>query len=354
MRLFWAMVQLYKGAILFLFGRYSFSHYLKFIPISGAISNQTKESRKENKVPLPKLRIYDILKVVILYSFRKGKTILEKKEKEISQHEDVAEKVAWQFFKDEVMAFLGIDGKVVNVLSNETIHLELKKMYEDLSFLMEDDTIKHFEFQSTNEGLIGLKRFRVYEAELSYQFKKAVTTYVLYSGKIKKPMTKFTEGINTFQVQPIIMQDQNADEVLEKLQQKVELGEKLTKEDLLPLVLCPLMGGETSQKDRVQAAYNITNKAITEDDELIRKVEAVVYVMADKFLDSVDMKELKEELKMTRQGRMMYEEGIVSGIVRTCKKFGALKDEAVKQIVEAFGKTEEEAEKQVEEYWDHV
>ena len=89
-------------------------------------------------------------------------------------------------------------------------------------------------------------------------------------------------------------------------------------------------------------------------NELLRKVKAVVYVMADKFLDLVDMKELKEELKMTRQGRMMYEEGIVSGIVRTCKKFGALKDEAVKQIVEAFGKTEEEAEKQVEEYWDHV
>lgn len=61
-----------------------------------------KNQEKENKVPLSKLRIYDILKVVILYSFRKGKTILEKKEKEISQHEDVAEKVAWQFFKDEV------------------------------------------------------------------------------------------------------------------------------------------------------------------------------------------------------------------------------------------------------------
>lgn len=158
-----------------------------------------------------------------------------------------------------------------------------------------------------------------------------------------------------FQVQPIIMQDQNADEVLGKLQQKVESGEKLTKEDLLPLVLCPLMGGETSQKDRVQAAYNITNKAIAEDDELIRKVEAVVYVMADKFLDSVDMKELKEELKMTRQGRMMYEEGRLDGmiaVIKICKKFGALKNEAVNQIVETFGKTEEEAEKQVEEYWD--
>ncbi len=233
---------------------------------------------------------------------------MEEKETKISQHEDISEKAAWQFFKDEVMAFLGIDGKVVNVLANETIHLELKKMFEDLNFLMEDDTIKHFEFESTNEGLSGLKRFRVYEAILSYQYKKAVTTYVLYSGKIKNPMTKFTEGLNTFHIQPIIMQDKNADEVIEKLQQKVE---------------------------------------------------AMVYVMADKFLDSMDMEALKEELKMTRQGRMMYEEGRMDGrlegiivVVRMCKKLGALQQEAVEQIMEGFGKTSEEAQKEVEKYWD--
>ena len=114
---------------------------------------------------------------------------------------------------------------------------------------------------------------------LSHQFKKAVTTYVLYSGKIKRPMTKFTEGINTFQIQPIIMQDENADDVISRLQKKVELGEMLTKEDLLPLVLCPLMAGELSQKDRVKAAYQITSKATTEDVDVIRKVEAVVYQM---------------------------------------------------------------------------
>lgn len=51
----------------------------------------------------------------------------------------------------------------------------------------------------------------------------------------------------------------------------------------------------------------------------------------------------------------MYEEGRLDGmiaVIKICKKFGALKNEAVNQIMEAFGKTEEEAEKQVEEYWD--
>lgn len=142
---------------------------------------------------------------------------------------------------------------------------------------------------------------------------------------------------------------------------KVNAGQKVTKEDLLPLVLSPLMSGEWSQKERIRAAYEITRKAAADDAEMIKKVEAVVYIMADKFLDSKDMEELKEEIKMTRIGKMLYEdgkiegklEGMILGVVRTCKKFGTLKGDAVKQIMEEFGKTHEEAQKEVEKYWEN-
>lgn len=146
---------------------------------------------------------------------------------------------------------------------------------------------------------------------------------------------------------------------------KVNAGQKVTKEDLLPLVLSPLMSGELFQKERIRAAYEITRKAAADDAEMIKKVEAVVYIMADKFLDSKDMEELKEEIKMTRIGKMLYEdgrtegklegklEGMILGVVRTCKNFGALKGDAVKQIMEEFGKTHEEAQKEVEKYWEN-
>ena len=231
----------------------------------------------------------------------------------ISQHEDTALKVTAQFFRDEIMPALHIGGKVVSILPTEDIHLELKKGYEDFNFLMDDGTIKHFEFQSTNQGRIGLKRFRVYEAQLSYEHKKDVVTYVLFSGNIKKPKTKLRSGINTYQIQPIIMKDKNADEVIAELNRKIAVGEEVTKTDLLPLVLSPLMGGEMSQKERVSAAYDITRKAIGVDAEVIRKVEAVIYIMADKFLDSVEMEQLKEEIKMTRLGKMLYDDGRAEG-----------------------------------------
>ena len=46
---------------------------------------------------------------------------------------------------------------------------------------------------------------------------------------------------------------------------------------------------------------------------VIQKVEAVIYIMADKFLNAKEMKQLKEELKMTRLGQMLYEDGKIEG-----------------------------------------
>ena len=73
----------------------------------------------------------------------------KKQPAKISQHEDAALKVTAQFFRDEIMPVLNIEGTVVSILPTEEIHLELKKGFEDFNYLMSDDSITHFEFQST-------------------------------------------------------------------------------------------------------------------------------------------------------------------------------------------------------------
>ena len=60
-----------------------------------------------------------------------------------------------------------------------------------------------------------------------------IQTYVLYSGKIENPMTEFTEGFNTYRIYLIIMQDENADILIEEPQAKLESGESETREDVV-------------------------------------------------------------------------------------------------------------------------
>ena len=245
------------------------------------------------------------------------------------QHEDTALKTCMQFFADELLPFFGIHEQVKAIAPTELVHLDVSKLFQDFNLIMEDGTWKHFEFQSTNEGLDGLKRFRVYESMTSYQNKVPVTTYVLYSGNIKNPKTYFSEGINTYQIVPIIMVDYDADTYIAKLKEKLKKFEAITKEDLIPLTMCSIMGGTMSQIERAKAAYMITTAATTIDAEIIRKVQAVIYAMADKFLESDDLSELRKVVSMTRLGRMIADDAAYETKLKNARNLLGLLDEQI-------------------------
>ena len=156
------------------------------------------------------------------------------------QHEDIALKTAFQYFTEELLPYFGITGKVMKIAPTELIYLDVKKFHE------------------------------------GYQHKVSVTTYVLFSGRIKNPMTEFHEGINTFRIVPIIMRSRNADKLIARLQEKQECGEELTKEDMALLTLCLLMDGKMSLKDCVEAAYQITWKAASISREEQNRIEAKI------------------------------------------------------------------------------
>lgn len=229
------------------------------------------------------------------------------------QHEDAALKTAFLYFAKELLPYFGITKKVVGAAATDMMKLELEKYHEDFNFIMEDGSWTHFEFQSQNGGRRDLKRFRAYEAVTSYQHKVAVTTYVLFSGNIKKPMTEYTEGVNTYRIIPITMKSRNADQLIAGLREKQEREEELRREDLALLTLCLLMDGEMSLKDRVRAAYQITREAEAVDREVIDKIETILYVMADKFLDALEMEELMEVVGMTRLGQKLVNKGREEG-----------------------------------------
>lgn len=126
-------------------------------------------------------------------------------------------------------------------------------------------------------------------------------------------MTELREGVSIYRIVPIIMRDKNADRVISDLRQKVDKGDPLTREDLLPLSLCLLMDGAMSQKDRVKSAFDITGKAEGMNTEDKAKIEAMVFIMADKFLSRVEMEEIKEGIRMTKLGQMLVDLGKEEG-----------------------------------------
>lgn len=228
-----------------------------------------------------------------------------------SEHEDKAMKTAVSFFARELLPMAGVKQKVRGIAPTESIHLELKKFYEDLNLIMEDDSCGHLEFQSRDGGIEDMRRFRLYESIISYQFGMDVVTYVIYSGSVKHPVTTMKCGKNTYKVVPVMLSDRDGDKLLRKLEKKQEEGRKLSRKDLAKLSLLPLLGGELSQKDKIERAFRLTTSQ--EATQELKKTESILYTLAEKFLKKEELEEIKEVFSMTWLYSMLTEDAKKEG-----------------------------------------
>ena len=63
---------------------------------------------------------------------------VKQKQTGANQIEDSVMKTMVRFFADEMLPYLGIKGKVKMIAPTEEIHMEIKRLYEDMNLIMED------------------------------------------------------------------------------------------------------------------------------------------------------------------------------------------------------------------------
>lgn len=234
-----------------------------------------------------------------------------------TKHEDAIMKMGFDYFRDTILKSLGIDYEFVNLGPTDLIELTIHSLYMDFTFLTKEGFYIHIEFQTTDKGENDLRRFLAYDAVYSHKTGKNVITYVIYSGGIKSVKTELNMGLFTYRIQPIYLKDRNADEVFEKIRQKQEDGTELTEEDYASLSLTPLMSGNMKIKEKIKEAVILSKKKRGLTAE---KTMAMLYTLADKFLDSKDLDEIKEVISMTRLGQMLLDEGMEKGMKKGMKK----------------------------------
>ena len=226
--------------------------------------------------------------------------------------EDLALKSAAAYFGDELIHWLGIRERALRAVPTEMVELETRHMYEDFLYEMENGMYYHFEFESDSISTEDLRRFREYEASTARIYKAPVVTYVICSSEIKNLRDSITEGINTYRVSLIRLKDENGDRLLKQLAEKT--AGDLTREDIIPLLFSPLMGGRFRQKERILRCIEVLKNAETifpQND--IRKMEAILYTFAVKFLDDDELKSIKEAVAMTKLGQMIWNDALEKG-----------------------------------------
>lgn len=106
------------------------------------------------------------------------------------------------------------------------------------------------------------------------------------------------------------MTARDAEEIFTRLQEKIKCGREFTEQDFAELSLTPLMSSPLSKKDTLKEAILL---AKTSNSVTAQKSMAILYTLADKFLDNCDLEEIKEVTAMTRLGQMLYDDGFRSG-----------------------------------------
>ena len=231
------------------------------------------------------------------------------------QVEDKALKSAVIYFGQELLPYLEVDCRIVRLMPTEQIRLEAIRATEDILFETEDGDLVHFEFESVEVTEDDLRRFRAYDAYTGLHYKRTVTTYVVCSGKVKRVQNSIQEGINCYNIIPLCMKQKDADALFVRLKEKQQKGDLLTKEDLIPLLLTPLMSGSTTVKRRILEARELIDSGQTNlNREEKQHMEAVLYTFACKFLEKTDLDEVKEALCMTALGEMIWNDGLERGL----------------------------------------
>lgn len=104
-------------------------------------------------------------------------------------------------------------------------------------------------------------------------------------------------------------------------QKKQDKGESLTKSDLLPILLTPLMSGKLTLLERFLKGFRILKAAeATMERETLMQLQSLLYVFAGKFLDINDLEKVKEVISMTILGEMLMNDGIKKEIKEGIKQ----------------------------------
>ena len=215
---------------------------------------------------------------------------------------------------EELLALMGLEGKIKRALPTEQVQLRTEDFFEDFNYEMEDGKILHLEFESDSLTKDDLRRFRVYEAVLSYQYKREVITCVLCTARGRKQMNQLENGLNCYHVRLICLKDWDADSLIREMEEKQQIN-CLEREELLRVILSPLMSGRLPQPERIRRSLVLLRgeQENQEKSELL-KMQAVLYVLAEKFLQKEELEKIREEINMTRLGQMIFDDGMEKGI----------------------------------------
>ncbi len=253
------------------------------------------------------------------------------------QNKDITSKVMAEQLKEKSLRVYGLDiPRIVQVLPTNLPEISANELRLDNLFLLEDGTLAIIDYESAYEEGDKVKYLQ-YVARILERYRKEgklkvkVRMIVIYTADVREEQVSnvYDVGALTMEIQPAFLSKLDSNEIKERLQRKVEAGERLTDEELMEFIILPLTyKGEEAKKAAVKEMVSLA-KGIRET-AVLRFVLSGIIVFADKVIDMETGEEVVNRLMMTKVD-MILQEREDRAVAAALEKANAEKEEALEQ-----------------------
>ena len=127
-------------------------------------------------------------------------------------------------------------------------------------------------------------------------------------------MEQLVNGMSCYHVRVVCLKDWDADTLIRDLEEKQKI-KRLEREELLKVILTPLMSGKLPQSERIRRSlFLLRGEQENQEKSELLKMQAVLYTLAEKFVQKEELEKVKEEFYMTRLGQMIFDDGVKKGM----------------------------------------
>jgi len=256
----------------------------------------------------------------------------------ISAHaKDIIQKYASALFRNATLEFYGVKtAKIKELINIELPVVEVTDSAADDFFLLEDDSLLHYEFV-TSYNKDDLIRFAGYDLRLYARDKRNIRTVIIYTADVKEPPAGLNIGSLGYNPDYIMMKDYDGDKIYDDLNAKIKAGQDLTDVDMLNLLFLPIMRITVPMNEL--AVKSIELAQTIPDTVKKNACIAATFAFANRYLNKNEMSELKEVIKMTDLLTMILEEAFEERDIEMARKM--LKEGLTKEIIRKITEVDE-------------
>ncbi|MEW4415023.1 hypothetical protein [Clostridium sp. AN503] len=236
------------------------------------------------------------------------------------QNKDIASKLTGETLVGKNLAVFGLPHlSITGILPTNLPAIESNELRIDNLFQLEDGSLAIMDYESkfVRENFIKYLNYiarvlKRYAGQDRLHEVWKIKMLVLYTADVERAEEVYDLGGLTLQVESAYLVRQDTEEIYRRLDEKLLVGARLDEEDLMQLMILPLtVKGRQDKQVMIERSVELARR-IPERDQTLRALAGIL-TFSDKVIDEAYKNRIKEEMRMTQIGQMIFEDGVIAG-----------------------------------------